>query len=467
MGAPRFVGRYFLFRPLAAGGMATVHLGSLRAAAGVSRPVAIKSLHPHVAGEKDGIERFLSEARIVSRIRHPNVVQILDVVVEGEDRLIVMEYVHGASLSQLMASAAESGDLPPWDVVVRIAVDILEGLHAAHEATNEHGSPLMVVHRDVSPQNVMVEAEGRARILDFGIAKALERSFTTANTGAIRGKLAYSAPEQVAGRAVDRRTDVWAVGMVLWEMLAGRRYFEDAEPADIVRRIAAEPVPPPSSVRPCPAALDAIVLRAVDRDPDARYASAREMALALERAGSIADYRVVSRWVRGRARERLDDTARLVDEMAAELRKPATTASVSITGAAVVVPDERRGVLPRRVMAAVVLGLVAVGGAGAALARLRAPVEPLEAVSAVVPPRPSTLVSTAATLASASTPPTSLAAPDGDAGARVAPTAAASARDRPHAGAPRRSPTARPTSRSSGSGASPGARDPLDRDERQ
>ncbi|MDB4936779.1 MAG: Protein kinase [Labilithrix sp.] len=363
----RKVGRYWLFQPLASGGMATVYLGCLRAGAGVSRPVAIKELHPHTARDAEAVERFLTEARIASRIRHPNVVAVLDVVAEGDDLLLVMEYVHGASLSQLQTAAAKAGEPIPVDISVRILVEALEGLHAAHEATNEHGGPLMVVHRDVSPQNIMVEAEGRARILDFGIAKALERSFTTQGTGEFRGKLAYAAPEQIAGAAVDRRTDVWGAGMVLWEILAGRRCFVDAEPAEIVRRITAEPVPPPSTVRPCAPTLDAIVMRALERDPDARFASAREMALALEKCGTITDDRTVSRWVRRLARTRLDDNRRMVDEMEAELRRDPPSDAVD----AVVVEESvtadapsKRGrsiVRPAMIAGAVVIGAVALG----------------------------------------------------------------------------------------------------------
>ncbi len=371
----RNVGRYWLVRPLASGGMATVHLGCLRSAAGVSRPVAIKELHPHVAREAEAIERFLSEGRIASRIRHPNVVPVLDVVVEGDDRLLVMEFIHGASLSELLTLAAPAGDMPPVDVAVRIMVDALEGIHAAHEATNEHGAPLMVVHRDVSPQNIMVEAEGRTRIVDFGIAKAFERSFTTGSTGAIRGKLAYSAPEQIGGRAVDRRADIWGAGMVLWELLAGQRHFRDAEPGEIVRRITAEALPPPSSVRPCPKALDAIVLRALERDPDMRFASAREMALALEKSGSIADHRTVARWVRRLARARLDETSRMVDEMEAELRSepPASTDTANPVAAEARGAPGPRARGRRLLVPAMIAVALATAGLGGAFVRTRSP----------------------------------------------------------------------------------------------
>lgn len=382
----RNVGRYWVFRPLASGGMATVHLGCLRSAAGVSRPVAIKELHPHVAREVDAIDRFLAEGRIASRIRHPNVVPVLDVVVEGDDRLLVMELIHGVSLSELLTLAARTGDLPSVDVAVRIVVDALEGLHAAHEATNEHGGPLMVVHRDVSPQNIMVEAEGRARIVDFGIAKAFERSFTTGSTGAIRGKLAYSAPEQIGGHAVDRRTDIWGAGMVLWELLAGKRHFLDAEPAEIVRRITAEPIPPPSSIRPCPPTLDAVVVRALDRDADMRFASAREMALALEKSGSIADHRTVARWVRRLAHARLDDTSRMVNEMEAELRRepppePTDTAANPVAAEARAEPGPRaRG---RRILVPAVIAVaLATAGLGGAFVRARSSREGVPASSA-------------------------------------------------------------------------------------
>lgn len=462
----RNVGRYSLFHSLASGGMATVYLGCLRSGAGVSRPVAIKKLHPHIARGGQALDRFLTEARIASRIRHPNVVAVLDVVAEGDDQLLVMEYVHGESVAQLVAAAARAGEPIPIDVAVRIMVDALEGLHAAHEAANEHGAALMVVHRDVSPQNIMVDAEGRARIVDFGIAKALERSFTTESSSEFRGKLAYAAPEQIAGGSVDRRTDLWSAGMVLWELLASRRYFGGADPAEIVRRITAEPLSPPSTARPCPAALDATVVRALERDPDLRFPSAREMALALENSGAVADHRTVGRWMRRLARARLDDKKRMVDEMEAELLRaslPVVLREADATGPTGVAKTEAP---PRRrdgVRRAVVVLAIAAVGLGAAFVARRAPTR--------TAPSPVALVAMDGDIGISSTRETgAVAAPAAaDAGAPEAPASVGV----PVASARRRSrSTTRPAAGARAGSAispeqAPPATDPLDMDERQ
>lgn len=394
----QMIGRYALYRPLADGGTATVHLGCHRAEGGFSRPVAIKKPHPHLAKDAAFVSRLLAEARIASRIRHPNVVAVLDVVPDPVEPLLVFEYVHGESLSQLIGLASKAGEPVPLPIALRLVIDALEGLHAAHEATNERGVPLMVVHRDVSPHNVMVDTDGRARIVDFGVAKALERPFTT-ESGVFWGKLAYAAPEQVAGSAVDRRTDIWAAGLVLWELVAGRRYFVEAVAAEIVHRITTETITPPSSVRECPPAVDEVVRTALERDPDLRFATAREMALALEKAGPIADARDVARWVRKLARSRLDARSLLVEEMEVELRRlppadltaapgTAMTSSIPTQPELTVAPPPRRGRAVVGVLAFV--ALAGVIGTTAFLGRT---------------PRPPTAASASATLAAEPAPP--------------------------------------------------------------
>jgi eukaryotic-like serine/threonine-protein kinase len=210
----RTVGRYRVYSELAVGGMATVHLGCLLGSAGFSKLVAIKCLHEELALENDFVSMFLDEARLASTIHHPNVVASLDVVAEQGELLVVMEYVHGETLSVLLRTSRQTGNLPSVPVVTRILCDALEGLHAAHTASLA-GRRLNIVHRDVSPQNIMVGADGNTRVLDFGIAQAALRSQSTA-AGTIKGKLAYMSPEQVQGMAVDARTDIFAAGVVLW-----------------------------------------------------------------------------------------------------------------------------------------------------------------------------------------------------------------------------------------------------------
>ena len=218
------IGRYALHGEIASGGMAVVHFGRLLGPVGFSRPVAIKRLHPQLAREPNVRAMFIDEARLASRIRHPNVVPTLDVVTDGGDLLLVMEYVHGESLQQLLRAVRKRGEPVPLRITLAVMTAVLHGLHAAHEATTETGQALNVVHRDVSPQNIMVGVDGVARVLDFGIARATVRLENT-REGIVKGKLAYMAPEQLGGVVVDRRAAVYAATVVLWEMLTGKRLF--------------------------------------------------------------------------------------------------------------------------------------------------------------------------------------------------------------------------------------------------
>lgn len=283
---PRIIGRYLVFEEIAAGGMAAVHLARLRGEAGFSRTIAAKRLHPQYARDPDFVAMFLDEARLASRVRHPNVVTTLDVVSENGEALLVMEYVSGESLSRLFRGVKPNR--LPLPVTLAIMTGVLHGLHAAHEATAETGQPLAIVHRDVSPQNIMVGVDGVPRILDFGVAKAAQRSQTT-REGQLKGKLSYMPPEQLRRDVVDRRSDVYSAAVVLWEALTGERLFEAQSEAHVVMNVLNKEVPPPSALAPeVPPSIDAIVLRALARDPEQRFQSARDMAIALERCGVAA-----------------------------------------------------------------------------------------------------------------------------------------------------------------------------------
>src|SRR4051812_39726612 len=294
---PRTVGRYVLYGELAAGGMATVHFGRLSGPVGFSRTVAIKRLHPHFAKDPEFVTMFLDEARLCGRIRHPNVVPTLDVVTTQGEIFIVMEYVAGEALSKLMRTAGQKNILMPPKVAATIMSSVLHGLHAAHQTKDEHGRELGIVHRDVSPQNVLVGADGTARVLDFGVAKAAGRLQTTRD-GQVKGKIAYMPPEQLSGAPVNRQVDVYAAAVVLWEMLTGRRLFDGETEAIVLARAIEGTVEPPSShnafLEP---AVDAIVLRGLARDPEMRFATAREMALALEQTIGLASPSEVGEWV--------------------------------------------------------------------------------------------------------------------------------------------------------------------------
>jgi eukaryotic-like serine/threonine-protein kinase len=298
------VGRYTLHGEIASGGMAVVYFGMLMGPVGFSRPVAIKRLHKNLARDPLIRDGFIDEARLVSRIRHPNVVPVLDVVDENDELLLVMEYVHGESLQELIRAARTKGQRIPLRIVLAIMTSVLHGLHAAHEATTETGEPLNIVHRDVSPQNVLVGVDGVTRVLDFGIARATVRLQNTGE-GIIKGKLAYMAPEQLGGVPVDRRADVFAASVLFWEMLAGRRLFvRDDNARVMVEKLLSGTIEAPSVHAPdVPKLLDAIALHGLTRNPEQRFATAREMALALERFGDLARPTEVAEWVDGLAAE--------------------------------------------------------------------------------------------------------------------------------------------------------------------
>jgi serine/threonine-protein kinase len=292
----RILGRYALYDEIAAGGMATVHIGRLIGPVGFSRTVAIKRLHPQHAKDPDFVSMFLDEARLAARIRHPNVVGTLDVVALSGELFLVMEYVQGESFARLMKGARESGRLVPLPILSSIMVGALDGLHAAHEATNDQGEPLGIVHRDVSPHNILVGSDGVARVLDFGVAKAAGRIQTTKD-GQLKGKISYMAPEQIHG-TVDRTTDVYAASVILWEALTGRRLFYAENDAKTLANVMSPKVDPPSRhVSSIPKELDALCLKGLAQEPSNRFPTAREMARALQKVIPIAPASDVSDWV--------------------------------------------------------------------------------------------------------------------------------------------------------------------------
>ncbi len=311
----RVVGRYALLGELASGGMATVHFGRLIGPVGFSRTVAIKRLHAQFAKDPEFVAMFLDEARLAARIQHPNVVSTLDVVALEGELLLVLEYVHGEALAQLLRTARKAKQPLPLKIVAAIASGMLHGLHAAHEAKSEHGEPLGIVHRDMSPQNVLVGVDGSARVLDFGVAKAVGRVVNT-REGQLKGKLAYMSPEQVHSGSVDRRTDIYAASIVVWEVLTGRRLFDGDNEGLLFSQVSKGASKRPSEVVPdLPPDLDAIVMRGLAREPKDRYATAWDMAVALEEAIGLASPRQVGEWVAATAGDRLEKRARRVTEI--------------------------------------------------------------------------------------------------------------------------------------------------------
>jgi eukaryotic-like serine/threonine-protein kinase len=314
-GWPPTVGRYLLYGEIASGGMATVHFGRLQGAAGFARSVAIKRLHPQYAKDPDFVGMFLDEARLAARIAHPNVVPTLDVVAQGDELLLVMEYVRGSALSRLLRTLTQKGERMPPRIVAAIVAGVLRGLHAAHEAKSEIGERLEIVHRDVSPQNILVGTDGIARVLDFGVAKAAGRVQTT-REGQLKGKLAYMAPEQITTGSVTRKTDVYAAAVVLWEMLTGRRLFRADNEAKLLALVLDSDVLAPSKlVDDLAEGFDQVVLRGLDRDPARRHATAREMAIEVEAVVGIAPPTEVGEWVETVAAEELRERANRIEEI--------------------------------------------------------------------------------------------------------------------------------------------------------
>jgi eukaryotic-like serine/threonine-protein kinase len=324
----RIVGRYAVYNEIAAGGMATVHIGRLLGPVGFARTVAIKRLHPQFAKDPEFVSMFLDEARVAARVQHPNVIATIDVVATDGELFLIMDYVRGESLSKLVRAARRAGEPVPPRIAAGIMCGFLHGLHSAHEAKNERGEPLNLVHRDVSPQNVLVGADGIARVLDFGIAKAQGRIQVTRD-GQIKGKLAYMPPEQLSGRELSRAVDIYASAVVVWETLTGERLFKGESEGETLAKILRDPVLPPSAiVRSLPRAFDAVLLKALSRDASKRHATARELALELERCAGVASSTEIGEWVERIAGPVL--SAR--EEQIAEIESSSTAMRVSPSG---------------------------------------------------------------------------------------------------------------------------------------
>lgn len=289
--------RYRVIDRLGAGGMATVYLAAMDGPGGFGKLVAIKRIHPHLAHEARFVEMFLDEARIVSRIDHPNVCSVLDFGQTEDTYYLAMEYIMGenllSSLRALKGQQAMLGSARWHAFSAFIIAEACEGLHSAHELGDEFGKPLNIVHRDVSPDNIFVSYQGEVRVMDFGIARAEGRMHRT-TTGVVKGKISYMPPEMLnAEPDVDRRVDVWALGVCLWQMLTGKPLFKRPSEAATIAAIAMDDVPPPSSVNPSvPADLDAIVLGALARERTDRTASARALSEHLRRFISDAGVRM-------------------------------------------------------------------------------------------------------------------------------------------------------------------------------
>jgi serine/threonine protein kinase len=278
--------------------MASVYLARVRGEAGFSRLYALKVLHPELATQSELVDMLLDEARIAARLHHPNVASTVDLGREGERIFLVMDYVDGVALDRLLR---KNLDVRPPELIVPLAIDALRGLHAAHIMRGDDGAPLDLVHRDVTPGNVLVGMDGVGRIADFGVAKARAR-ITKTNPGIVKGKAGYIAPEVILGRGIDARADVFSMGVLLWNALTGQDLFDTGDLASTLTSLLSRDVPPPSTVglKP-PPIFDAPILTALARDPAHRHENALEMAQALQDAllvyGKPVEPEKIGAWV--------------------------------------------------------------------------------------------------------------------------------------------------------------------------
>jgi serine/threonine-protein kinase len=273
------LGRYEVLAPIAVGGMASVYVG--RAIDG-GRPVALKVIRPEHAKNKEFVAMFLDEAGIVSNLSHPNIVELVEFGHDGARYFLAMDLVLGQTLARIAEVARARGKRVPYDVVAWIGARIAEGLHHAHELKDSHGAPLHVVHRDVNPSNILVAYDGVPKIIDFGLARAASRIASTA-AGVVKGKLAYLAPEQAHREPIDRRADVFQLGITLWELALDRRLFKADDEVETVRRVMSSEVPDPRSFeKDFPPALAQAVMRALSRDRDQRTPTGADLARELD-----------------------------------------------------------------------------------------------------------------------------------------------------------------------------------------
>jgi eukaryotic-like serine/threonine-protein kinase len=318
------MGRYQVGARIASGGMGSVFIGCCQEN---SRKVtvAVKAIHPHLASDFNFVAMLMDEARVAQCIIHPNVVGVKEFVVHKNDVFLVMEYVHGASLASLLSGCLSSGTQAsptPIDIGMTTVLDALAGLHAAHTALAHDGAPLELIHRDVSPHNIMVGTDGISRLTDFGVARSRGRLQRT-EAGMIKGKLAYIAPEVLLGKPITQRVDTYAIGVVLWELLVGRRLFDEETEAMTIGAVLEGPVPPPSQFRPSISkALDAVVRKAIARDPKKRFDSAESFAAALREVAPVASLERVGLWVTETQSERLAGLSMEVDRLLAPSAAP-------------------------------------------------------------------------------------------------------------------------------------------------
>ncbi|MFL5414119.1 MAG: serine/threonine protein kinase, partial [Myxococcales bacterium] len=333
MRQPIKFGKYLLLERIAVGGMAEVYAAKAFGAAGFERLLAIKRILPTMNEDPEFIQMFVDEARIAAQLSHANIVQVIELGKHEDSYFIAMEYISGRDVRQLNERFRKIGRPMPIPQATFILSRICEALDYAHRRRDGHGVPLGIVHRDISPQNVLVSFDGNVKLIDFGIAKA-ESRFSKTQAGILKGKFSYMSPEQVKGQGVDHRSDIFASGVLLWEMLCGQKLFTGDSDIAVLEKVRAAEVPPPRSLNPrVPESLEAVVLRALAADPRDRYQWASEMHDDLLRhtfqAGAPYGSRQLSEWLLEEFQgEREKEEARISRWVAVERR--ATEASASV-----------------------------------------------------------------------------------------------------------------------------------------
>ncbi len=327
------LGRYETLKKIASGGMATVYLGRVVGEGGFERLVALKVMHPHIASDPDFVGMFLDEARLAALIRHPNVVATIDIQKTSEAMFIVMDYVDGPTLQEVRKHLRSRDERVPIGIALRFFIDILNGLQEAHELRDADGKPLNLVHRDVSPHNILIGQDGRAQLTDFGVAKA-EARISSTRGGQLKGKIAYMPPEQIIAQPVDRRADVYSAGVCLWECLVGKRLFRAANDGALVHMILdGKPAPPSRYCDDIPAAIEGVLMKAISRRPEDRYEEAVDFAEALEDAAREAKIKLPKQ----------REVGRFIKEIVGELgRHPVSRRSLTPPSA----PSQGAGVPP-------------------------------------------------------------------------------------------------------------------------
>jgi serine/threonine protein kinase len=405
--------RYQVLGHLATGGMAEILLARVVGPSGFERPVVLKRILPHLAREAGFVTMFLDEARIVAQIRHHNVIQVQELVHAGDQLFFVMEYLEGESVAGLMRRLGSRGETLDPALGALVLAEACAGLNAAHELADLDGIQQEIVHRDVSPQNLFVSYQGQIKVLDFGIAKAQGRA-TRTEAGQVKGKFEYMAPEQCKNEPLDRRCDVFALGVVLYELTTGRRLFKRANPLQVISAICSEPILPPSRLVPdYPPALEAICLRALATERDDRYATAADMRrdlLAYRREVTRDENptEALSTLMQALFADRIDEKQDLLRKMRTgsdvthvpagevdeDVELPSIVAELTRVATPLAkVPRARRPRLPRALLPALVI--VTLGGA-AAYARRAPPNEPAApAASASAPHEPASAPSPA------------------------------------------------------------------------